>query len=904
MFTRLTSSAATKFVIAVASFFSVTGVVGFTELGLYQDQLLMALIPSSLSASTLLIGMGYFALLYRKRVFARLVGCCLLAIIAVVFALVVYADTTSLLALPLEVVMTVVGGTALLFIVSPKSSFGRWLWPIILALNLLVFVLLQSSIWGLSVLPGLDSEQANYLALTLVAMHILFGTASLAMLYWFSRRTYNCRPILKRTLVTIVVIVATGFGVWYSSSYSDLAAASDKARTKIAMIGNMIDETLSEQRKLARRLQERIATTESEAHFQYLLTDHLEVYPQDYPIIRGFVVFDEQAQPYTSTHYGDQFLAQGHLASERFHQWLQSIEATPEVIISGTSLTTDNPTFMIGIPAPSPSGEFYRVVMLMDINRVITPEYIEPFADMRTYLRLNSELLIPMGDDTSQVITEAELSEHFPHYLAASVMLGQGAQTTFYSVLGDYAEIKANAQINQLMLWLTFAFIFIYVLAEDNAQRLVDKQDELRYLALHDEITGLLRRDTFTNYLNQRDAIAASLAPHYRAILFLNLDGFKPINDSLGHRLGDDVLAETAARIRAVSPADARVARFSGDEFVIYFESNTEVDLQKVAETLLRVVRKPYFINNIEVHLTVSIGAVSSNGDDRHASNMMQHAEIAMSQAKQLGGNLAQHFVSQMAQDYQRQVQLRNALQLALDKNELEVHYQPIYDTQSRKIVAIESLVRWRDNGAYVSPAEFIPIAESTGQVIPLGEQVLDLVLSDIQRHPALQQLQVAVNISAQQLQRYNFAKYLKGRLAHFKVAPANLALELTEGIFVGEGKTTIASLQALSDLGCTVAIDDFGTGFSSLSYLNRLPADVIKIDRAFTAGLTEDLELQAVVRGIVELCDYLGKKVVVEGIESEAQCEIFQQLGVQRLQGFYFARPMPLDKLLTNLNN
>ncbi|MDN7125887.1 bifunctional diguanylate cyclase/phosphodiesterase [Pseudidiomarina sp. 1APR75-33.1] len=902
MYTLFSRSAATKFAIAVASFFIIIGLVGIVEFLAYQDQLLMALIPGAMSVASTLIGCGLVAVLYRNVLMARIFGAALLVLLAGLLWIADYVVAARLVALPIELVLATLASTASLFLFPPGSRVARFLWPAVVAFDLLIFVFLQARLWGLPLLPNFDPLQASFPTLTLVAILILFGALTLAILYWRGdgRAHRNCTS--KRTIVTLAMMTATGFGVWYALTLSDLATASDAARSRITMTGSMIESTLSEQRKLAERMRERLLQVEDDETFQKVLRKDTEAYQQDFAIIRGFVIYNEQLQPIETVGYGSAFLAGGFLSSADFNAWLQSIDLSINLIISGASLTTDNPIFMQGVPVRHPAGELVRVVMLLDANRVIHTEYLNPFSDMRTYLQLAPDLLVPMGHDKNEILTEQQLIQRFPHHVVDSVMIAGAGEARFYSVLSDYSEIQTESQLNQLMLWLTFAFVLIYALAEDSAQRLSEKQDELRHLARHDDITGLLRRDVFNAYLQQRDRDSTAL---HRAIFFLNLDGFKPINDSLGHRLGDRVLAETAARIRTVAPGNAQLARFSGDEFVIYLESSASPQADVIAEQLIEVVRKPYHINNIEVHLTASVGAVRSNGEDRHAANMMQHAEIAMNEAKQLGGNLSCHFVEQMAQDYQRQVQLRNALQLTLDRNGLEVHYQPIYDTQTRAIVAVESLVRWReDDGNFISPAEFIPIAENTGQIIPLGEQVLELVLRDIHEHPQLRNLQVSVNVSAPQLQRYNFAKLLQSRLTHHQIAPDNLALELTEGIFVGEGKTTIASLQALRDLGCCVAIDDFGTGFSSLSYLNRLPADVIKIDRAFTAGLTQDTELQAVVKGIIDLCAYLGKKVVVEGIETEAQLQIFAGMGVQRLQGFYFARPMPLPDLLKLLNN
>lgn len=893
MFHRVSTSAARKFVIAVAALFVVTGVVGAVELALYQNELLMAVVPHSLVYSSIIVGFGFYALLYRSKWGSRLAGASLLIVLVIVAWLVEVQGNLRLIALPLHYVALLLCGTALLFFVKPTNTVGRAIWRLAILSSACIFIYLQLSLWGVFSDTSLGIKQANFIAISLISVLVCLGAIALAVLLRTYREAYIPRG---RSQSIVILMTVVGVGIWYSLSLYELREHSQIAATKIELIAQMIDETLDVQRNTAEQMQQRLAAADDEAMQRLLLELDTTRFEADNPIVRGFILYDAQLNVLMSNGYASDFLAADMLSSERYLAWLAAAENDVRLVIHGASLATPNPIFIVSTPFITPSGQRQQLLTLLDVNKVIATNYLSYFDSMDTYLEFSPELLISMQGAGVGTVSLTQLKQRSPHFITSNATISDAAGMTFHSVLRDYSEIQTSAQLDQLLLWLTFAFVFIYILAEDNSIRAAKRQHELAYLAKHDDITGLFRRDAFNAALAQRDQQAGA---RQRSLLFVNLDGFKPINDSLGHTLGDKVLYETARRIEACTPANSVLARFSGDEFLVYFEPSTDQATQECADCILQAVRKTYEIDGIDIHLSASIGSASTDGLNIEGVHLIQHAEIAMSQAKQLGGNLMQPFVDAMARDYQQQVRLRNALQIALDKKDFEVFYQPIFNAQTKEITGVESLIRWQLNGDFVPPAEFIEIAENTGQVIPLGEQVLDMVLAHIKQHPQLQNIKVTVNVSAQQLQRYDFPKFLAERLAYHQVAASNVTLELTEGVFAGETVSTIAALQRLRDMGCNVAIDDFGTGFSSLSYLNRLPADIIKIDRVFTHGIADDPELFAVVQKIIELCKQLNKRVVVEGIEDEVQLQIFEQLGVERVQGFLFARPMPLEQLL-----
>lgn len=893
MFHRVSVSAARKFVVSVATLFVVTGCVGALELALFQNQLLMAVVPQSLIYSATIIGLGLYGLLYRSKWLCWFAGLGLLTVLAAVAWLIEYEGNLRLIALPLSYVSLLLCGTALLFFVEPTHIFGRMVWRFSIASSVIIFLFVQGSMWGFFTDYSNSLSQANFIALSLISVLVLLGAIALAIL--MHTYTENHRP-QPRSQVVIALMTLLGVSVWYTLTLYELQSQSEKAETKIDLIAQMIDATLKTQSNTAQLMQERLESAQDEGMLARLLELDTTRFEADNAIVRGFILYDENQNVLMSNGYASEFLAKDMLSSERSAEWLAAAEHDIRMILHGSSLATDDPIFIISIPFRTPSGESRQLLNLLDVNKVIATDYLSYFDSMETYLEFSPELLISMKGAGARTMTLAELKQQSPHYITGAASIGDSPPMNFHSVLRDYSEIRSSAQLDQMLLWLTFAFVFIYILAQDNSQRAAKRQLELAYLAKHDDITGLLRRDAFNATLQQRDDKAQNLQRH---LLFVNLDGFKPINDSLGHILGDKVLYETARRIEDCAPKDAILARFSGDEFLIYLETAQTSAALECGDCILQAVRKPFEIDGIDIHLSASIGNASNESENVEATRLIQHAEIAMSQAKKLGGNLMQTFAKAMARDYQQQVRLRNALQIALDRKDFRVFYQPIFDAKTQAITGVESLVRWQLDGEFIPPAEFIEIAENTGQIIPLGEQVLDMVLQDISRHPQLRDIKVTVNVSAQQLQRYNFPKFLAERLSFYNVQARNITLELTEGVFAGETASTIATLQQLRDMGCNVAIDDFGTGFSSLSYLNRLPADIIKIDRVFTHGIADDPELFVVVQKIIELCKQLKKRVIVEGIEDEVQLTIFTELGVERLQGFFFARPMPIEQLI-----
>ena len=423
----------------------------------------------------------------------------------------------------------------------------------------------------------------------------------------------------------------------------------------------------------------------------------------------------------------------------------------------------------------------------------------------------------------------------------------------------------------------------------------------LAYHAGHDALTGLANRTLLEDRL-VHDIELARHRDKWLAVLFLDLDEFKPINDSLGHAVGDELLRGVAQRLSAAMRPGDTLARLGGDEFVALLpDLDDPAEAREVAERLLSVVARPYRVGEHELSLSCSIGIAASGAVVEQPLELIQQADMAMYRAKQQGRNACQWFTPEIIHRMGDRVTLRNELQEAIEAQAFELHYQPLIDREGR-VAGVEALLRWpHPRRGYVSPAQFIPLAEETGQIIPISEWVLTKACEDLRQLDGVGQgsLNVAVNLSPLQFHRASFLGNLRETLAVTGLPAPQLSLELTEGVLMDDTEGAIATLHALRTMGVGVAIDDFGTGFSSLSYLKNLPIDRIKIDRSFVSEVTNSAEDAAIIQGIISMAHHLGLRVVAEGIEQEQQHRLLLAHGCDLFQGFHFARPMPLEPLL-----
>jgi diguanylate cyclase (GGDEF)-like protein/PAS domain S-box-containing protein len=427
---------------------------------------------------------------------------------------------------------------------------------------------------------------------------------------------------------------------------------------------------------------------------------------------------------------------------------------------------------------------------------------------------------------------------------------------------------------------------------------------QLAHQAFYDELTGLANRALFQNRVDHAMAVRKrrGVGP---SVLFMDLDDFKTVNDSLGHVAGDRLLVMVAARLAQCLRASDTAARLGGDEFAVLVEDSTLASTT-MAERVLTALTDPFEIDGNQVHVRASIGiAVAPPGQvgpDAVAS-LLRNADVAMYSAKSEGGGMWRAFEPAMLDAARRRLELKSALDRAIERDELLLHYQPIVDLDTGAVRGVEALVRWtHPQRGLIAPLDFIPLAEETGQIISIGGWVLTEACRaavQLQRdHPTTPPLSMAVNLSGHQLQRPEIVAEVADALAASGLAPGDLVLEITETVVMRDVERTIGRLVSLKALGVRLAIDDFGTGYSSLNYLRRFPVDIVKVDRSFVDAIATDADQRALVAMIVELTVALGLRAVAEGIERPDQLAALRSLGCTQGQGFLFARPVAFDDL------
>ncbi len=431
-------------------------------------------------------------------------------------------------------------------------------------------------------------------------------------------------------------------------------------------------------------------------------------------------------------------------------------------------------------------------------------------------------------------------------------------------------------------------------------------EEQLAHQAFHDSLTGLGNRVLF------RDRVTHALERQERdqrpvSVLFMDLDDFKTINDSLGHAAGDVLLGEVGERIRHILRAPDTAARLGGDEFAVLLEdSGDPIGAADVAERLIQALDAPFHLENKEVFVRASIGIAVAQPDDAEiddVESLMRNADVAMYMAKERGKNRYQMFEPAMHETALRRLELKADMQRALEHDEFILHYQPVIELESGRISGVEALIRWiHPERGLIPPLDFIPLAEETGLIVPIGRWVMQeacrYAATLHERFPTEPRIHMAVNLSAKQLARAEIIDDIRAILSETGVDASTLILEITESVMMADMDLSIARLTELKQLGVLIAIDDFGTGYSSLNYVRRFPVDILKVDKSFIDGVSEDGESSALTAAVIELAGILNLKPVAEGIERVDQLERLLELHCALGQGFYFAKPLETGNL------
>ena len=432
-------------------------------------------------------------------------------------------------------------------------------------------------------------------------------------------------------------------------------------------------------------------------------------------------------------------------------------------------------------------------------------------------------------------------------------------------------------------------------IARDTTEQ-TEAEKNIHFLAYYDVLTGLPNRTLLRDRLGQMIAVSHRDKQQF-ALLFMDLDRFKYINDSMGHSVGDRLLQAVALRIQEQVREEDTVARLGGDEFIVLLRETGESGAATVAKKLLETLATPYDLDGHVISTQASIG-ISIFPDFAHdADTLIKNADMAMYSAKEEGRNNYQFFKQDMNFRVDLLFSMEKDLRLALERGEFTLHYQPQADLSTGKLCGVEALLRWRHpvKGA-VSPAEFIPVAEETGQIVPIGEWVLRSACAQMVewRKQGMTELTMAVNLSMRQLRQPMLVELVKSVLNETGLEPRYLELEITEGIMMGDNRIAMNFLSEMHGLGVQLSIDDFGTGFSSLNYLKKLPVHKLKIDQSFVRDIETDESDAAIIRSIISLGHRLNLRVIAEGVETQEQLDFLRIRGCDEIQGYFYARPMP----------
>jgi diguanylate cyclase (GGDEF)-like protein len=423
----------------------------------------------------------------------------------------------------------------------------------------------------------------------------------------------------------------------------------------------------------------------------------------------------------------------------------------------------------------------------------------------------------------------------------------------------------------------------------------------IRHLARHDALTDLPNRIEF---LEQMAKTEAGLSRgEMAAVLYIDLDHFKAVNDTLGHAVGDEVIKQASARLWGTTRETDVLARLGGDEFALLMRPiDSAADAARVADRIIKAIATPMLIGGQQIEIGVSVGIAVGPGDGVKTDTLVKNADLALYKAKSEGRSTYHFFETGMDADLQQRRSIEAGLRQALQRGELRLVYQPLLGLAENRVICVEALLRWDHEGRTISPTEFIPIAEETGLIVAIGEWVLREACKTVASWPG--DVRIAVNLSPIQFKSKDLVSVVKSALADAQIAATRLELEITETLLLAENDTNLAALHDLRAMGVRISMDDFGTGYSSLSYLRSFPFDKIKIDRSFMRDLTSRGDGQAIIKAVVGLGQSLGMSTTAEGVETEEQLEMVRAHGVSEVQGFLFSPPLPPAALANLLHS
>lgn len=695
-----------------------------------------------------------------------------------------------------------------------------------------------------------------------------------------------------------LAIIAGLFGVllscsaWYALNWHYQANKQQQARHVLENLQLNAEQALEQQLQLMQRMAERLDAAGTRLDMG-MVARGVENYLRDSPSLQEIGL---QNAGVWQWHWSRSAVA-GHwierqLADVEVSAWVSGSDST-------RLLSPDRARPEMGLIALPVASTGQHLMASVDLARLFEHELRVQLANYRVRM-LRSD--IPILE--LHALEQAELQVEYPMLAWLAIELPGGPDLILEISPHSTPEMLQAALIpgGVALGGLLLSYFLALTLGLSYQQQ--QSEARLAHNATHDALTGLANRTLLEERLARYRATRDGAHDDVLAVFFIDLDGFKEINDSLGHALGDRVLIEVAQRLRPIKRAVDTLARLGGDEFVMVMPGLNRPEQAALARRLLRIISRPYCPEGYELHLSASIGIATSEIAFERPMELIQRADLAMYRAKKQGRNTYQWFACEITAQVNERLEMRNDLQEAIAQDLLELHYQPLYDRDDT-VISVEALLRWKHPvKGYISPGEFIPLAEETGQIMPISQWALERACGDIGALHArgFETLKVAVNLSPLQFHRRGFLDSLRATLARIGFPAEYLELELTEGVLLNDAMDAVAILHELRQMRIDISIDDFGTGFSSLSYLKHLPISKLKIDRSFVSEVTESADDASIVQAIISLAHHLGLAVVAEGIETQQQHLLLKGYGCEVFQGFLLGRPMRLAELEQHL--
>ncbi|RUO37672.1 hypothetical protein CWE13_06905 [Aliidiomarina shirensis] len=707
-----------------------------------------------------------------------------------------------------------------------------------------------------------------------------------------------------RAMAMMIASVTVVCSTWFILSAAEVKRVEEQIVATMQLAQENRERVLLNNVNMMQRLTQRWQNI-SEGKLDALVELDVSSYLSDMPQITAIMLVDtdnevlyEQSKQDTSSYWL--------LGTPDVANYFRDTAGTSGVLIPLESIRGEgNPVVLMRLPIfrDNEQGQpalYGYVISIFDFPALINPAKADYESILHSYANIGSQYLLRGMGDSTHIIdlkTEQPLSL-YRHSLDMEIPLGGVVGLVgFYSGVQD---LRSLANLYTIVIASGLLLSALLVISMEASQTLRSQRGQLRVQATHDGLTGLANRAVLEERLHEWCEHTIRTGNGI-AVAFIDLDGFKPVNDSLGLLVGDKLLQETARRLQGCMRNGSIVGRFGGDEFIVLIPRlRSEHPVTDLINEVLTSISQPYHIDQYRLYLTASIGITTTLQSPPDPKQLIQHADMAMYQAKRQGRNHYQFYSSEISERFHSSVTLRNELQHVLEQGALKLHYQPIIRCGDRKIIGCEALLRWeRDDGSFVSPADFIPLAEDTGQIIPISAWVLQQACEDGLKLRELGDFSMAVNLSAVQFNRANFIEALTHTLNLTGFPAKNLHLELTESVLMEDSGRAIKLLESLRERKFSISIDDFGTGFSSLSYLKMLPIDTLKIDQTFIKDVLSGEHDAAITKTIIGMAQQLHLTVTAEGVETLEQAEFVEQAGCHFMQGFYFARPMPMNELI-----